>query len=282
MARRKKKRHRLTRDHAPKRWLHSVDVLHSPVAAPPCARRACVRAAGGHGRPPRRRAGARRLRTPCRVLRADCRAFLAQAEAAARHIPKRARRDKNCEAVFDEKARRCAARRSVGATGGAEGGLRGRRDFLTGFHKRKKQRRKARSAAACVSRRSRLTRAQVAEHQLVQKARQSRVEARKQARVRGVRGRRIASADGPLRPAAPRGAKAAHHAARRGACPQLSVGGACADLLSQAEEEDDEAGGGAVPTTAVSYPGVTVTIAPLDAGDEPPRRGAGRTSLKKR
>ena len=52
--------------------------------------------------------------------------------------------------------------------------------------------------------------------------------------------------------------------------------------LSQAEEEEEDKAGAAVPTTAVSYPGVTVTIAPLDAGDEPPRRGAGRTSVKKR
>lgn len=41
-----------------------------------------------------------------RVLRAERPACCAQAAAEARHIPKRARRDKNTEAVFDEKARR--------------------------------------------------------------------------------------------------------------------------------------------------------------------------------
>lgn len=62
--------------------------------------------------------------------------------SASRHIAKRTRRDRAVEAVFDEAARK---------------------EFLTGFGKRKKQRRKA------------------AEHQVAEKARKSRLESRKQA-----------------------------------------------------------------------------------------------------
>jgi hypothetical protein len=46
------------------------------------------------------------------LTRLRARARSVQAHAGARHIPKRARRDKGTEAVFDEKARRCAQRRA--------------------------------------------------------------------------------------------------------------------------------------------------------------------------
>ena len=62
---------------------------------------------------------------------------------APRHVAKRARRDKSVEAVFDEASRR---------------------EFLTGFQKRKNQRRKA------------------AEKHLEEKARRARLDARKQVR----------------------------------------------------------------------------------------------------
>ena len=68
--------------------------------------------------------------------------------------------------------------------------------------------------------------------------------------------------------------------------PQMRGKGRRADSRAQDEEEEDDDGAaaGAVPASAVTYPGVTVTIAPLDADDEAPRRerhGAARTSHKR-
>jgi hypothetical protein len=118
-----------------------------PVCEPPAA----------NERPPRRRAGARRLRAPCRVLRAECPACARRRRLQRGTSPSARGATRTARLCLTRK--RAGARHRVGATGGAEGGLRGRRDFLTGFHKRKKQRRKARSAAANSVPRSRLTRA---------------------------------------------------------------------------------------------------------------------------
>lgn len=121
----------------------------------------------------------------CRVL--PVWAFL-QAETASRHVSKRVRKNKSVEAVFDEKARRWVRRLAPrGVTSLTDATC--DREFLTGFHKRKKQRQKVNATVASrwpsLAFSEGLTQAtlcQVAQQQQEERARRERLQARKEAR----------------------------------------------------------------------------------------------------